>query len=192
MGLLSRIARVLIIIYGRPYGPIAPVEYKMKTKRVTILGMKFAGKTTLLNYLRGKTNIEPEGTTLEFTEPFYYKKKNGEIVHVFPSNDTGGDQFKSEAEDMVKECNEVWFLFDVKLYLTDLNYRREVHHKTTFLNQICPIYHNDNYNLVLWGTHIDLIADADYRNNVKDLLMQNNFYDIVRKNNIEFINTTNF
>lgn len=166
----------------------------MEERKLVILGMNQAGKTTMLNYLRGKNNATPEGTSREDYQAYTYTSAGNIIYHIHASVDRGGkDEFVKQYPKDIEKANRIFFLFNVNLYLSDTTYRRSTHHRIFFINDMCKRYHSNNYRINLWGTFIDKATNpSQTKYDVKRILVENGFEEVLAKGGIDFINTKDF
>lgn len=166
----------------------------MEERKLVILGMNLSGKTTMLNYLRGKNNAIPQGTGREPYEAYTYTSADNIIYHIHASVDRGGrDEFVKQYPQDIEKANRIFFLFNVNLYLSDVKYRLETHHRIFFINDMCKRYHSNDYRIKLWGTFIDKSENPEKTKfEVKRMLLESEFEEVLNKDDIEFINTTDF
>lgn len=88
-----------------------------KTRIVSILGMKGAGKTTLWNKLRGYDTIASEDVTDKEQIKSFNLKTNGiASVKILQTIDIPGgqDMVRDEYMDIIKESSLILFLFDIR------------------------------------------------------------------------------
>jgi hypothetical protein len=85
-----------------------------KTRRIVILGLKAAGKTTLWNALRGRLNVIPESTLVENIEKFTIKDGD-RCVEIAATKDIGGgkDQVRHYYDELIKDGTFIYFLVDI-------------------------------------------------------------------------------
>lgn len=167
----------------------------MEERKLVILGMNQAGKTTMLNYLRGKNNAIPEGTSREVYEAYTYTSADNITYHIHASVDRGGkDEFVKQYPKDIEKANRIFFLFNVNMYLSNITYRRDTNHRIFFINDMCKRYHSNDYKINLWGTFIDEAENpSQTKSAVKSLLLQERgFEEILDKGGIEFINTKDY
>jgi ADP-ribosylation factor family. len=84
-----------------------------KTRRIVILGLKAAGKTTLWNSLRERLDVLPESTSLENVESFTVKNGDTSVDIAATKDIGGGDSFVPHYDELIKDGTLIYFLVDL-------------------------------------------------------------------------------
>ena len=132
---------------------------KVKGKRLAVLGMKGAGKTRFYRHLQNKPYIEGESGVDEYEE-FEYKKQDGKTIYIRKGKDIGGSEdYINLYEDMIKECDILVFCFDIKRYLSDSTYEKQVNVRFEFVCRKFKELNRPKGNFVKIASHIDEAKD---------------------------------
>lgn len=124
-----------------------------ETKKIIILGMKGAGKTTLWNKLRGK-NSTPKETSIEEIESFTLKRIDGSDITIESTEDIGGgdDNVSGKYEELIQKDSFIYFLFDIRKVEQD----KKVINARMMKIWTHIIDHNiENVSMQLVATHFD-------------------------------------
>lgn len=131
-----------------------------ETKKIVVLGMKGAGKTTLWNSLRGIQG-EAKATQIERIREFELTKNNGEVVKICESYDIGGgDEYVAEYyKTLIERDTFVYFVVRLdqindKEVLRKIKARLDRITKSKKENNI-P---DNNFGLKFVATHLDMVG----------------------------------
>lgn len=107
----------------------------LKGNKIAVLGPQGSGKTTFLNYLRGKENYyETNATGKERYEGFSFKLSSGKEITIKSGEDIGGgDLYRELYEDLIKKSDSVVFIFDINKYLSDEEYEKMTNARMQFV-----------------------------------------------------------
>lgn len=110
------------------------------SKKIAILGLQKAGKTTFLRFLQGDKNYkEYVATGMDEYEEFDIKFKE-KVVTITKNYDIGGnDHFMRNYMTVLKNTDIVFFLFDVSLFFNDNEYYRDFCARVDFLKSLTKI-----------------------------------------------------
>ena len=147
---------------------------------IGVLGMKGAGKTQLYNTLRGAQDLETSATGTNDYDSFVFEYGDRKIKISKGRDIGGGDMYVREYYDkMIKEKDIIFFLFDVKQYMENPDYAKEVKARMDFIwNKMKDEYDEEEIKkrLVTIGSHIDQL-DKEQIKNLKGYLQN----DVVGK-----------
>jgi GTPase SAR1 family protein len=162
--------QILAILLPIVLGPIYKLwddetdDEKIKRK-LGVIGMRGSGKTTLLHKLGGVEKVERE-TFIDNYEEFSYITQSGKTIYISKGKDIGGlKNYMSEYKSVVDESNVIFYFFDVNLYITNVEYRRECNSRLSF---IFPLLQGKR--TVLLATHLD--QSNLTKSQLRDSLMQ--------------------
>lgn len=123
-------------------------------KSLGILGMAGAGKTQFLRNLQGKPykRCDEQTAGAEDFEDFVFNHKGREIS-ICKGKDIGGnvENIKYYYEDFIKNRDICIFMFDIKKYIEQEKYRKDVNTRLDFINR----HINDTSHWAAIGTHVD-------------------------------------
>lgn len=151
-------------------GCIIKVYNVVKTtgKKLAVLGMEKAGKSTLYNMLRtGEPGIHLNTTIEEYGE---FTIKDRKIKIKKGKDIGGGPEFIQYYEDLIKQNEIIIFVFNVSKYLNDLVYQRDTKDRLDFVYRKSKEYNKDMNNLVMIASHIDLLSLDKQKTAVKEVL----------------------
>jgi len=151
---------------------------KVKGKRLAVLGMKGAGKTRFYRFLQKRPYIEEE-TAIDDYEEFEYKTNDGKTIIIEKGKDIGGseDYVRPLYENIIKDCDILVFCFDLKRYLSDSTYEKQVNVRFEFVCRKFKELKRSKGNFVKIASHIDEIKDSN--NAIKQfhsLLQKKSYY----------------
>ena len=151
---------------------------KVKGKRLAVLGMKGAGKTRFYRFLQKRPYIEEE-TAIDDYEEFEYKTNDGKTIIIEKGKDIGGseDYVRPLYENIIKDCDILVFCFDLKRYLSDSTYEKQVNVRFEFVCRKFKELKRSKGNFVKIASHIDEIKDP--KNAIKQfhsLLKKKSYY----------------
>lgn len=84
-----------------------------QTKKIAILGIKGAGKTTLWNGLRGNIDVDPVTTHYQKIEEFSIKRGKDEVKVASTQDIGGGDLYVPSYDELIKDRTFIYFLVDI-------------------------------------------------------------------------------
>ena len=84
-----------------------------KTKKIAILGIKGAGKTTLWNGLRDESDVETVTTHYQKIEEFSLKSGKDEVKIASTKDMGGGDYYVPYYDELIEDGTFVYFLVDI-------------------------------------------------------------------------------
>lgn len=167
---------IILIIFGflgLTAGLVALVQtIKTRGRKIIVLGMQGAGKTTFLNSLRGEYYQEVSPTAEEKYPKFSTKIGSRDVWISDGIDYGGGDAYVTQYEDMLKNKEIVFFVFDLSKYLTDIEYKRRTNSRLQLLYSIAKRRSIDvNNNVVVIGSHYDEVKKKmkDVKNALSEL-----------------------
>ena len=125
--------------------------------KVCILGQKESGKTTLYNWLKNDEFVESytQTSTEEYNE-FSYKGHR-----IAGGTDIGGGEvYRDDYEQKIKECDICIFTFDVYKFLHDFYYRVDTWDMADLIYRKCKT-EEPQKRLLTIGTHLDMTSFAN-------------------------------
>lgn len=159
-----------------------------KKNKLGILGMPMSGKTLFLSHLRKVPYVQKGTGYNEKYDSFIFKTSSGKEIHIDSGFDiAGNDDVRSEYTSIMDNSDVIFYFFDISLYFTDINYRRNCNSRLLYLHNYFE--KNKEKELVLFASHIDKcemdrskiitnfrkqIKDKSY----KDLLGNTNFINL--------------
>lgn len=127
---------------------------KIVGKSLGILGMPGAGKTFFLRNLQGKQykRCDEQTTGAEDYDDFVFKH-DGREIFICKGKDIGGnvENIKAYYEDFIKNRDICLFIFDIKKYIEQEKYRKDVNTRLDFINR----HINNTSHWAAIGTHVD-------------------------------------
>lgn len=136
-----------IIIYAN-HTPSTPV----KGTSIELLGMKQAGKTTFLNWLRYKEFRKTEQTITDKYDSFYFY-----AIEIIEGVDIGGDKeyIRKYYNDKIVNGDIVIFIFNASLFLSNKEHREEVLDRAYFIWEKLETKNNKEQKYHILATHYD-------------------------------------
>ncbi|MDO4764265.1 MAG: GTPase domain-containing protein [Flavobacteriaceae bacterium] len=190
---------------------VGGVFFDKKKNKLGVLGMQQAGKTKFLSLLKGIRYVE-RSTSREEYQPFTIHLKGGKEVHISQGVDIGGgDTYKPEYREIVKNSDVIFYFFDINKYFKNevmkdrITYRRECDNRFEFLYSSLLVNSSTEgkqKKVLLVATHTDLcgIHSSQIKSKFdgivsgkryKDMLQQVCFINLNDKKQVEeFINKT--
>lgn len=102
--------------------------------RLGMIGMKSSGKTTLLKNLGGVKEVKAD-TFKESYESFVYTLSPDKKIFIDKGTDIGGNKaFTANYELIIENNNVIFYFFNINLYLTDTEYKRDCNSRLAFIN----------------------------------------------------------
>lgn len=153
-------------------------------KKIVVLGMPEAGKTTFLCHLREKPYVN-EGTSTDPYESFSVKLENGRMFIDRGVDIGGGESYLSQYPQLINDADIVFFIFNANLYLTNDEYKNKTNVRFDFVyrhigeTKCCIIgSHSDVYRLNNSNNPIEAIRNMvfdenEYPKKYKELLNTN-------------------
>lgn len=156
-----------------------------------ILGMQASGKTSFLSFLK-KQPYSNQQTHIDEYEPFIYKTDNGKNIKITKGKDIGGGEYlwKHHYKEIIDSSDVIFYFFDIKKYLENIEYMRECNSRLHFLYREYNNDKNKKKRIILFATHKD-------QTNLKDNEILNQFINKIKDkeyeklaNKVEPINIT--
>lgn len=174
-------------------GCIITVYNAVKTtgKKLAVLGMERAGKSTLYNMLRTGEPGTPLNTTIEEFGEFTIKDRK---IKIKKGKDIGGGpEFIQYYEDLIKQNDIIIFIFNVSKYLNNLIYQRDTKDRLDFIYRKSKEYNKEMNNLVMIASHVDLLPSDKQKTAIKEILntINGKQYNEMFKNNFFIISIIN-
>lgn len=160
-------------------------------KKLAVLGMERAGKSTLYNMLRTGEPGTHLNTTIEEYGEFTIKDRK---IKIKKGKDIGGGpEFIQYYEDLIKQNEIIIFVFNVSKYLNDLIYQRETKDRLDFVYRKSKEYNKEMNNLVMIASHIDILSSDKQKTAMKEILntISGKQYNEMFKNNFFVMNIVN-
>lgn len=174
-------------------GCIIVVYNAVKTtgKKLAIIGMERAGKSTLYNMLKTGEPGMPLQTSVEEIGEFTIKDRK---IKIKKGKDIGGGtEFIQYYEDMIKQNEIIIFVFNVSKYLNDIIYQRDTKDRLDFVYRKSREFNKEVNNLVMLASHVDLLSSDKQKTAVKDILntINGKQYNEMFKNNFFVMSIVN-
>lgn len=160
-------------------------------KKLAVLGMERAGKSTLYNMLRTGEPGTHLNTTIEEYGEFTIKDRK---IKIKKGKDIGGGlEFIQYYEDLIKQNEIIIFVFNVSKYLNDLIYQRETKDRLDFVYRKSKEYNKEMNNLVMIASHIDILSSDKQKTAMKEILntISGKQYNEMFKNNFFVMSIVN-
>lgn len=124
-----------------------------KTKKILILGMKGAGKTTLWNKLR-EINSIPRETSISPIKSFPLKRIDGSEITIESTKDIGGDNVyvSDNYEELIQKDSFIYFLFDIRKIEQD---KKAIKARMMKIWSHISKHNIENVSMQLVATHFD-------------------------------------
>lgn len=159
--------------------------------KLGVLGMKKAGKTKFLSFLRNVPYVEKD-TEIEPYKPFKYTHET-KVIHIDAGVDIGGGNlYRSEYNRIIEKSDVVFYFFDISKYLKNspyetVGYRRACNSR---LEHIYTTGKEIKKHIVVVGTHIDKCKkrEAKIKSEFLKLNDSKSYYSVLK--NIEFTDLT--
>ena len=141
-------------------------------KSMAILGMQEAGKTQLLHTLQNKSYTTYQATATDDYNSFRITI-NGRVVEFTAGRDIGGDEryIRPYYEKFINEKDAIFFIFDVRRYLDEDVYAKDVKNRLSFiyrkLKDKFPFGVNNRYLII--GSHMDVLQPDRQKTAIKEL-----------------------
>lgn len=132
------------------------------SKKIAILGLQTAGKTTFLRFLQGDKNYKKYAASGvdEFEE--FEMKINDKIFKISKNYDIGGaETFVRNYISLLIDTDVVFFLFDVSLFFNDNEYYRNFCARVDYLKSITSV------KTYFIATHPDKLKSSDNELKIK-------------------------
>lgn len=126
------------------------------SKKIAILGLHQAGKTTFLNFLQGnRNNRKYVASGIEEYDSFKIAIGDKTIIISKNIDIGGGMNFVKNYETVLKDVNLSFFLFDISLFLSDNQYFRD------FCARVDYLKGTTNVKTCFIATHPDKLPFTD-------------------------------
>lgn len=130
----------------------------MGYKKIVVLGMQEAGKTTFLCHLRKKTYVK-EGTSSAPFGSFSIKLTKGKMFIDEGVDIGGGESYISQYPKLIHDADIVFFIFNSYLYVSDSTYQLKTNARLEFINR----HLTPEKKVCLIGSHLD-VYNEEYKN----------------------------
>lgn len=142
---------------------------KTSGKKLAIVGMQEAGKSTLYNMLRTGEPGEHLPTTIEEIAEFKVKDRD---IKIKKGKDIGGgpEFIMPYYEDLIRDNEIIIFIFNVSEYLNDISYQRNTKDRLDFIYRKSKEYNKKMNNLVMIASHIDILSSDKQKTAVNEIL----------------------
>lgn len=133
------------------------------SKKIAILGLQVAGKTTFLRFLQGDRNykFKKNATGIDEYEEFDIKFKE-KVVTITKNYDIGGSEaFMRSYMKVLRNTDIVFFLFDVSLFFNDNEYYRDFCARVDYLKSMTSV------KTYFIATHPDKLNSTDNELKIK-------------------------
>ncbi len=150
-------------------------------KSIGVLGMPEAGKTQFYKTLKNEKYLTHEATATEDYPEFDFKINN-KSIKVKPGRDIGGGEHYifSYYAKFISEKDIIVFVFDVKRYIEDYKYQRDVRDRLDFIwrrlteksgvvGSVAMSTHYIQTKFILFASHFDQLT-KDQQSKAKGLL----------------------
>lgn len=171
----------------------------LKGKSIGILGMQMAGKTRLLRILQGRPYNNYEGTSTADYDEFKTDLGGEKEWIIQQGRDIGGDgrYIIDYYNSFIQSKDITFFLFNVKKYLQDEEYAKNVRARMEFIYRKLKDKFSSDTDIkahhVTMATHCDLLADNEKKEMLSKLQasVANKPYGLLFHNNLYAADLTN-
>ena len=153
---------------------------------MSVLGMEGAGKTTWYDYLR-RENRASEGATSgeveigEFTIPYEDDKGTRELTIAKGLDISGARDSQSSYKDQIEKSDVIFFFFDVKKYLDNAEYQKDVHSRLDLIYDYIMEFNKKTNDVYLIASHKGKVKDPKKAlKQVRDILSEKRYRDLVK------------
>ena len=179
---------IIGVIIALVSGTVAIIVYQPKKLygwKISVLGMQMAGKTQLLANIRNIPYLEYDPTQDYKYEAFKVHLGNRDVKIRAGKDIGGGDEYCSVYEDLMKESDIIFFVFDGYRYLNEKSYKDNVQARLSFIHR-----HLNKQEFVTFITHKDSYHNKkDTSNALNDIIksVSEKKYRTLFNNNIFFL-----
>src|SRR5690554_634100 len=132
------------------------------SKKIAILGLQEAGKTTFLRFLQGDKNYKKYTSSGMDEYDEFDMKVNNKVVTIAENFDIGGaEAFMRNYTTVLQNTEMAFFLFDVSLFFNDNEYYRNFCARVDYLKSMTTI------KTYFIATHPDKLNNTDTDNELK-------------------------
>lgn len=157
---------------------VAKLKNDVKTsKKIAVLGLQQAGKTTFLRFLQGDKSYKEAGDAGTDVYEEFDMKINDKVITIAKNRDIGGSRhFVRSYKDVLKGAEMAFFLFDVSLFLSDNEYFREFGARVDFLKGLLDI---KTYFIATHPDKLKRVDENDLKVKISKLLEGKDYQDYV-------------
>src|SRR5690554_5995935 len=132
------------------------------SKKIAILGLQQAGKTTFLRFLQGDKNYKKYTSSGMDKYDEFDMKVNNKVVTIAKNFDIGGSEaFMRNYTTVLQNTEMAFFLFDVSLFFNDNEYYRNFCARVDYLKNMT------NVKTYFIATHPDKLNNTDNELKIK-------------------------
>lgn len=186
---------IVILGGGLIGGAIGALFDDPKKNKLGVLGMQAAGKTRFLSFLRN-VPFKQQATSREAYKAFKYKLKNNKEITILSGFDIGGgDAFRGDYNEILRNSDVILFFFDINRYLKNDEQSNEISYQRSCNSRFEHIYSQikiSNKPVIIIATHKDhvLLPENQMKFRFDSLIQNGNKAYKEMLQNIHYVNLT--